>query len=75
MRISGHVEKLTAEQSAAYFASRPRGSRLGAYASRQSEVIDEDTLEGRVRKVEAKFGEDGEVPCPEFWGGWRVVPE
>jgi pyridoxamine 5'-phosphate oxidase len=49
---------------------------MGAWASKQSSVIGETTLEERVKKVEQKFGKDeGEVACPEFWGGWRVVPE
>lgn len=78
MRVCGRVEKLSREESDAYFQSRPRGSRLGAWASKQSSVIGEDTLEQRVKAIEEKFGakeEDGPVECPDFWGGWRVVPE
>lgn len=78
VRVSGRVERISRDESDAYFQSRPRGSRLGAWASAQSSVIGEDTLEGRMRDVEKKFGtkeEDGKVECPEFWGGWRVVPE
>jgi pyridoxamine 5'-phosphate oxidase len=76
VRVSGRVEKLARAESDAYFQSRPRGSRMGAWASKQSSVIGETTLEERVKKVEQKFGKDeGEVACPEFWGGWRVVPE
>ncbi|CDZ96729.1 pyridoxamine 5-phosphate oxidase [Phaffia rhodozyma] len=78
IRVSGRVERLSAEASDAYFQSRPRGSRLGAYASKQSSVVGENTLEDRVKQIEEKFGKeetDGKVPCPEFWGGWRVVPD
>jgi pyridoxamine-phosphate oxidase len=82
IRISGRASKLSAEASKAYFESRPRGSKLGAYASKQSSVIGEQTLEERMKNVEGRFGgkEDGkegakEVERPEFWGGWRVVPE
>jgi pyridoxamine 5'-phosphate oxidase len=57
-----------------YFDSRPRGSQIGAWASRQSEVLeDEHVLEDRVKAIEKKF-EGRKVECPEFWGGWRIVP-
>ena len=57
----------------AYFHSRPRGSRLGAWTSRQSEVIaDRTVLEARYAELEARFGDD--IPTPDFWGGWRVLP-
>lgn len=77
VRVVGRAEKLTRAESDAYFQSRPRGSRLGAWASEQSKVIGEHTLEERVKEIEAKFGTDpeGKVDCPENWGGWRVVPE
>ena len=74
VRISGRVERLSGEQSAAYFATRPRGHQLGAWASRQSEVVaSREALERALAEVEARF--PGEVPLPEHWGGYRVVPE
>jgi len=74
VRISGSVERLSREQSAAYFATRPRGHQLGAWASRQSEVVaSREALEKALAEVEAQF--PGEVPLPEHWGGYRVIPE
>ena len=73
VRVVGRVEKLTRQESEEYFLSRPIGSQLGAWASKQSTVIGEGELEARLKKVEEKFG--GAVPTPDFWGGWRVIPE
>lgn len=74
VRISGRVERLSQEQSAAYFATRPRGHQLGAWASRQSEVVaSREALERALAEVEGRF--PGEVPLPKHWGGYRVVPE
>ena len=74
VRIGGAVERTSVDESAEYFRSRPRGSRLGAWTSFQSQVIpSRDLLEARLREVEARFGE-GEVPLPDHWGGYRVVP-
>jgi pyridoxamine 5'-phosphate oxidase len=74
VRVSGPVEKLSREQSAAYFTTRPRGHQLGAWASRQSEVVDSrEVLERALAEAEARY--PGEVPLPEFWGGYRVMPE
>lgn len=75
VRVAGRVEKVSAAESDAYFATRPRGSQIGAWASRQSEVIaDRSVLEGWYAEVEARF--DGvEVPRPPHWGGFRVIPE
>ena len=73
VRIEGSVARLTEAESAAYFASRPRGSRIGAWASRQSEVLDQrETLEGRVRDAERRFT-GGDVPLPPFWGGYLLA--
>ena len=74
VRIEGTVEKVTEEESAAYFKTRGRGSRIGAWASQQSSVLEErKTLEERVKDYEKQF--DGvEVPLPPFWGGFRVAP-
>jgi pyridoxamine 5'-phosphate oxidase len=75
VRIEGPVERLTAEESEAYFASRPRGSRLSAIASRQSEVVSSrEELEARVAELEERFA-GTEPPRPDRWGGFRLVPE
>ena len=74
VRIEGLVERTTAEESDAYFRSRPRGSQLGAWASQQSEVIaDRHILLARLGELEERFaGQD--VPRPPFWGGYRLRP-
>ncbi|MEE1618402.1 pyridoxamine 5'-phosphate oxidase [Brachybacterium sp. J153] len=75
VRIEGPVAPVPAEESDAYWASRPRGSQLGAWASRQSREIDSrDRLEAQYAEVEARFAGQ-EVPRPEFWGGLRLRPE
>ncbi|MCT1908212.1 pyridoxamine 5'-phosphate oxidase [Brachybacterium paraconglomeratum] len=75
VRIEGAVEKLSAAESDAYWATRPRGSQLGAWASHQSRRIDSrESLEAQYDEVEARF-EGAEVPRPEFWGGLRIRPE
>jgi pyridoxamine 5'-phosphate oxidase len=76
VRVRGPVERLSAEDSDAYFETRFRESRLGAWASPQSEAIaGRDALEQRLADVEARFGEEREVPRPEFWGGFLLRPE
>jgi pyridoxamine 5'-phosphate oxidase len=75
IRISGPVEKTSREDSAAYFHSRPPGSRLGAWASKQSEVIDSrQILDARLEQMVERF-EGGEIPLPPHWGGYRVKPD
>jgi pyridoxamine 5'-phosphate oxidase len=75
VRVTGRVEPLTAEESEAYFRSRPFGSRLAAWASRQSSLIlDRSVLEDEYRRLEAEHA-DGDVPLPPFWGGYRVTPD
>ena len=75
VRINGFVSRVSREESEAYFRTRTRGSRIGAWASEQSRPLDaRGTLERRVRAMEERFGE-GEVPLPPFWGGYRVRPE
>ncbi|HEX8927671.1 MAG TPA: pyridoxamine 5'-phosphate oxidase [Actinomycetota bacterium] len=75
VRVEGSVERVTREESEAYFRTRPVGSRLGAWASAQSQVIaGREVLERRLRELQEQFG-DGEVPLPPFWGGYRVRPE
>jgi pyridoxamine 5'-phosphate oxidase len=74
VRIQGGVERLSFEESERYFGTRPRGSRLGAWASRQSQDLpDRATLERSFRELEMKY-EGREVPLPPFWGGYRLGP-
>lgn len=74
VRVEGTVARLTQAESEAYFRTRPRGSRIGAWASQQSaELSTRAELDERVREYETKFaGED--VPLPPFWGGFRLAP-
>jgi pyridoxamine 5'-phosphate oxidase len=72
--ILGRAERISAAESLAYFASRPHGSRLGAWVSQQSAVINSRKfLEMKWDEMKRKFA-DGEVPLPSFWGGIRVIP-
>lgn len=75
VRIQGKVEKVSKAESLRYFASRPRGSQLGAWVSEQSKAItSRGLLEQKVAEMKRKFS-SGEIPLPSFWGGYRVVPE
>jgi pyridoxamine 5'-phosphate oxidase len=74
VRIVGSVEKISAEESDGYFYSRPHNSRLGAWASEQSEVIpNRDVLEQKLAELKLEY-ENREVPRPPHWGGFRVIP-
>jgi pyridoxamine 5'-phosphate oxidase len=74
VRIEGSVEKTSAEESDAYYASRPLESRIGAWASDQSQAIESRAaLEVREREISAKYGDH--PPRPPHWGGYRVVPD
>ena len=74
VRIEGEVEKLSTEESAEYFHSRPKGSQLGAIASDQSRIIpNREILEQRLSELQEKYA-DETVPLPDRWGGFRVVP-
>jgi pyridoxamine 5'-phosphate oxidase len=74
VRIEGAVERVLDVESDAYFATRPRGHRLSAWASRQSAVVpDRDALHRAMTDANARFPD--EVPRPPFWGGYRVVPD
>jgi pyridoxamine 5'-phosphate oxidase len=74
VRVRGGVERVSDAEADAYFATRPRGARVGAWASPQSSVIaDREALDALVRAIDARFpGED--VPRPQDWGGFRIVP-
>jgi pyridoxamine 5'-phosphate oxidase len=75
VRICGSVERVSREESAAYFSSRPRGSQLGAWSSRQSSTLDSrEILDREVATNAAQFG-DGAIPLPPHWGGYRVRPD
>jgi pyridoxamine 5'-phosphate oxidase len=74
VRIEGSVAKVSAEQSDRYFASRPSESRLGAWASHQSSVLQSrEEIERSLADARARFA-DGEIPRPERWGGYRLTP-
>ncbi len=74
VRIEGKVEKVSPSESEAYFLSRPLESRIGAWASKQSRPISgREELEEKIAELRIRFGED--VPCPPFWGGYRVTPD
>jgi pyridoxamine 5'-phosphate oxidase len=75
VRIEGGVEEVAREESDAYWATRPRASRVAAWASPQSEPLsDREELESLYDDADERFGEE-EVPLPGFWGGLRIVPE
>jgi pyridoxamine 5'-phosphate oxidase len=74
--VVGRVEEIARAEALAYFASRPHGSRLGAWASRQSTVIDgRAEVEQRYADLQQQYPEGADVPLPDFWGGWLVRPE
>ena len=74
VRIEGRAGRIPSEESDAYFASRPHGSRLGAWASEQSRPVgDRSVLEERLETLEEEY-RDREIPRPPFWGGYRVEP-
>jgi pyridoxamine 5'-phosphate oxidase len=74
VRLEGRVERLTAEESDAYFATRDRGSRLGAWASRQGSVIPgRETLDAALAQAAERY--PGDVPRPDYWGGYRLIPD
>lgn len=74
VKILGRAARIPTAESLKYFATRPRGSRIGAWSSPQSQVISSRSLlEEKVAEMKRRFG-DGEVPLPHFWGGYRVVP-
>jgi len=76
VRVEGRVQTVVPEKSKEYFRSRPRGSKLGAWASHQSEVLPgRASLENRLAELEAKYACTDDVPMPEYWGGYCVAPD
>jgi pyridoxamine 5'-phosphate oxidase len=75
VKILGRAARIPTAESLRYFMTRPRGSRIGAWSSPQSQVISSRSLlEEKVAEMKRRFG-DGDIPLPHFWGGYRVVPE
>lgn len=75
IEITGVAERVSTAESMKYILSRPRGSQLGAWVSHQSnEISTRKVLQGRLDSLMQKFKE-GEIPVPDFWGGYRVIPE
>lgn len=81
VRVVGRVEQLSKKENEEYFHSRPVGSQLGAWASKQSTVIGEGEIDRRLEKYRQQFDvnevdqSSAQIPHPDFWGGWRVVPK
>jgi pyridoxamine 5'-phosphate oxidase len=76
VKIQGEVEKLSPEESTAYFQSRPRGSQIGAWASSQSSVVDSrEVIEENVKALEAKYAGQEILPRPAHWGGFLLKPK
>jgi pyridoxamine 5'-phosphate oxidase len=74
VRVEGHTEQLTAAESDAYYASRPKNSQLGAWVSAQSQPIaNRQLLEAELAALQQRYA-DGSPPRPPFWGGYRLVP-
>ena len=73
VRVEGVAAQVPRDEAAAYFATRPRGSQLGAWASRQSSVVTDEELAGAYAAADERF--PGEVPLPDHWGGYVVVPD
>lgn len=80
VRVVGRAEMVERKESEEYFQSRPIGSRLGAWASKQSTVVSETEVQDRYSELQERFGvtkdsATASVPLPDFWGGWRIIPE
>jgi pyridoxamine-phosphate oxidase len=80
VRAVGRVEKVSREESEAYFRSRPLGSRIGAWGSNQSAAIAEGELDQQINQIRERFGikegdVEADIPLPDHWGGWRVIPK
>jgi pyridoxamine 5'-phosphate oxidase len=76
VRVEGRVERVSADESDAYYTSRPAGSRLGAWASAQSQVIaGREPLERRMAELEQEYAGRDDIPRPAHWGGYRLIPD
>ena len=76
VRINGSVEQVAREEAAEYYKSRPHGSRVGAWASHQSQVLpSRETVEQAVARLDTQHPEGSDVPLPPHWGGYRVIPQ
>ena len=80
IRVVGRAERVSREESEAYFKSRPLGSRLGAWASPQSTVVGDGQVARLFEETRLRFGvgddtKDADIPLPEHWGGWRIIPK
>ena len=74
--VRGIVEKVSQSETAAYWASRPRGSQLGAWASPQSRAVSgRSTLDSALANINRQFANTDEIPVPPHWGGWRIRPQ
>lgn len=75
VEVTGHIEKVSTLESFKYFTSRPQGSQLGAWVSAQSSIItSRKLLEAKLEEMKQKFSH-GEIPLPDFWGGFRIIPD
>lgn len=79
VRVVGRVERVSREESEAYYNTRPLGSRLGAWASPQSKVVGDGEVSRLFEEAKERFagkeGAEPSIPLPEHWGGWRIIPE
>lgn len=76
VHVRGEVEKVAAAETTEYWASRPRGSQLGAWASPQSRIVGgRSELDNALRSVQRRFDDVDDVPAPPHWGGWRIRPD
>jgi pyridoxamine 5'-phosphate oxidase len=76
VRVEGQITKVSRDKSEAYFRGRPKGSRLGALASHQSEILPgRKPLEARLEELQWKYADSDDVPAPDWWGGYCVRPE
>ncbi|AUS78434.1 pyridoxamine 5'-phosphate oxidase [Actinoalloteichus sp. AHMU CJ021] len=73
--VRGTVERVSPAESAEYWAQRPRGSQLGAWASPQSRVVSKGSLDAALVAIERRFADVERIPVPPHWGGWRIRPE
>ncbi|MCH81460.1 pyridoxine/pyridoxamine 5'-phosphate oxidase, partial [Trifolium medium] len=75
VRVEGHVQKVSDEESEQYFHSRPRGSQIGAIVSKQSTVVPgRNVLYDEYKELEQKYADGSVIPKPKIWGGYRLTP-